>query len=472
MPIKPAQPPKFTKVARGGLEYSVELNDANLEASSWKNPRYSGCQTKTKVLNKYDINDITFGKTAAAQKYSRNIYFGNAVIGLSGTPEDTRLMRIENFSYIQTNKFFTINDDDTISVQRLETTKGENDSKNGFYRSFYEDFKEGSDCRLIIADDSIKTSLLDRYNIYFNGGALRKLFSYRQPAQSPTSQITFPNQQQTLRIREPRESFDGGIQFYNENDIRKFYTGSLDAYVSPALDELLGNFVGGGVGSILDGLGDLPGLSNNVDNFEAISDRYFDPFFEYRDNSDYKGDKRLFLTFCTESNISSTIPGNNIEAIRTIDENTTPPYDGTLHKTENLPELLTSEIVNIDFAPYFFRDTEDAQALRPGQQQIYTLSNRYLYNFAPNPNFGAETPAVRHCHTLITVCDDSVPSLLLNLPKEEHLPDGIGRKGFIIVPENIHPHIKQNLVHFLARAGVSLGTDVVPAIDNTYRKLM
>jgi hypothetical protein len=149
-----------------------------------------------------------------------------------------------------------------------------------------------------------------------------------------------------------------------------------------------------------------------------------------------------------------------------------PPYDGTLHKTENLPELLTSEIVDIDFAPYFFRDTLDAQILRPGQQQIYTLSNRYLYNFAPNPNFGAETPAVRHCHTLITVCDDSVPSLLLNLPKEEHLPDGIGRKGFIIVPENIHPHIKQNLVHFLARAGVSLGTDVVPTIDNTYRKLM
>ena len=70
-----------------------------------------------------------------------------------------------------------------------------------------------------------------------------------------------------------------------------------------------------------------------------------------------------------------------------------------------------------------------------------------------------------------TLTDDSNPSLLINLPKNNHLQDGIGQKGFIIIPENIHPHVKKNLTYFLAKAGVPLGIDVVPALDNEFKKL-
>ena len=71
----------------------------------------------------------------------------------------------------------------------------------------------------------------------------------------------------------------------------------------------------------------------------------------------------------------------------------------------------------------------------------------------------------------ISQCDDNVPSLLLELDKNIDLPDGTGKTGFVILPENIHPHIRQNLTYYLARIGIPLGVDVVPTIDNEFKKL-
>ena len=71
----------------------------------------------------------------------------------------------------------------------------------------------------------------------------------------------------------------------------------------------------------------------------------------------------------------------------------------------------------------------------------------------------------------ISLCDDSIPSLLVPLDKSLELLDGIGQKGFVIIPNNLHPHIKQNLTHYLSKAGVPLGVDVVPAADNEFKKL-
>ena len=72
---------------------------------------------------------------------------------------------------------------------------------------------------------------------------------------------------------------------------------------------------------------------------------------------------------------------------------------------------------------------------------------------------------------MFSTTEDAVPSLLLNLPKNEHIPDGVGANGFVIIPDNLHPHIKKNLTHFLAKAGVPLGVDTIPALDNTFEKL-
>ena len=174
----PQTPPTFTAVTAGSEEYSVEINDANFETKAWKSSRYDGSQTKTQVINKNTLGDVTFGLTPAVQKYTRNIYIGNAVIGMDDGGEDQTLINFTNFSYIQTNKSITINFDDTISVNEIETKKNDLDSKIGFYRSFYEDFPIGSDCRIVLLDNTIKSNLQSNYPVYFNGGQLQKLIRF------------------------------------------------------------------------------------------------------------------------------------------------------------------------------------------------------------------------------------------------------------------------------------------------------
>ena len=68
------------------------------------------------------------------------------------------------------------------------------------------------------------------------------------------------------------------------------------------------------------------------------------------------------------------------------------------------------------------------------------------------------TPAVfKSGSFMFTKCDDAVPSLLLPIDKKIQLLNGIGDKGFIIIPDNLHPYIKDNLTYFLTQAGIDVG---------------
>lgn len=434
----PQNPPTFTKVGTGSKEYSLELNDANFETKAWRLPRYEGSKTITSELNKYSSGDVTYGKTAATQKYTRNIYIGNAVIGMDqNASEDTNLMNIPAFSYATTIRYITINDDDTISDNKIETTKTNFDNKRGFYRAFYEDFPMGSDCRVVVNDESTKTNLKDRYNVYFNGGQLQKLISFNSPS---IVENTFDSSSQ-YGVQQIGTKFGALVNFYNKNEITKFYTGSLDA---------------------------IEGISANLTLTEFNS--YINPFFSnYKNTSDYIGDKRMFLSFCTQSGTPSTpSDGDEFEPIRTIVKNNVPV--GELYRTENLAEISTTEVKSINLSGTI------NPLLTFNITYLFTLNQVYDPGSVGSSNpftagRDAQPIAFKRGTHMITKCEDATPSLLLNLPKNEHLPDGVGGKSFVIIPENLHPHIKRNITHYLAKAGISLGVDTIPALDNTYAKL-
>ncbi len=60
--------------------------------------------------------------------------------------------------------------------------------------------------------------------------------------------------------------------------------------------------------------------------------------------------------------------------------------------------------------------------------------------------------------------------LLTDLNKGEHLPDGEGTKGFILIPDNLNPRIKANLDYYLGRAGL-IKKEVAPKYkDKTIKK--
>ena len=54
----------------------------------------------------------------------------------------------------------------------------------------------------------------------------------------------------------------------------------------------------------------------------------------------------------------------------------------------------------------------------------------------------------------ISKLDNRPNFILTDLNKQEHLPDGEGTKGFILIPDNLNPRIKANLDYYLGRAGL------------------
>jgi hypothetical protein len=67
---------------------------------------------------------------------------------------------------------------------------------------------------------------------------------------------------------------------------------------------------------------------------------------------------------------------------------------------------------------------------------------------------------------IISKLNDSIPSLLIKMNSETQLPSGIGDSPFIVIPHNLHPFIKDNLIYILSTAGVDIGSTQVPKVIN------
>jgi len=55
-------------------------------------------------------------------------------------------------------------------------------------------------------------------------------------------------------------------------------------------------------------------------------------------------------------------------------------------------------------------------------------------------------------HQLSVLRDE--PTLIINMDKESELNDGLGDNGFVMVPQNCHPQVKNNVEYYLEKAGL------------------
>jgi len=212
----------------------------------------------------------------------------------------------------------------------------------------------------------------------------------------------------------------------------------------------------------------------------------FDAFFEFKANSSYVNDKRLFISFISGSTGTGK---NNNTTITPLVLNKEENHGGNKGAIRNdLSFVSTCEIDSVTFNDVASNSVHDEYIFNVSPKNNLSQDYQNLQNHTPLGASSGQTvfgtggispqdPLVNRIAGYIsgsiqfTLTDDSNPSLLLNLPKNNHLQDGIGQKGFVIIPENIHPHVKKNLTYFLAKAGVSLGIDVVPVLDNEFKKL-
>lgn len=483
-------PPTWTAVTTGSDEYSVELNDANLETKAWKSSRYDGSRTITQRLNKYSDNDKTYGKTAATQKYSRNIYIGNGIIGMdTDSSEDVTLVNFPYHSYATTNQFITVNEDDSVSTTKLEFIDGNDNSKKiGFYRSFYEDFPIENKCQISINDNTVRNFLSDNHNIYFNGGILQKLlhiqsgnYSNVGPSQdfslisfitasikeSVLSSTSYDNASNPSDFNTPF-GYRGELLLVASSSTGNF-TDSTSTHTGSLFNqEIYQNWFTGSLEKNVTVFGVKPGdsYSTKVFSFAGVYD-FLNNFFNYQYNSNYKGDKRMFITMVEPHTVEELESGFNNQPIYT--------YRSGSYVTEGfisnrLSELSTVEINELNSGSIAVGNLGQLGLLTSNINNLpfnycTTGSLSYITSKVGQPN------AFREGGVIFSKTEDSIPSLLLNLNKARELPDGLGSKGFVIIPENLHPHIRKNLTHFLSKAGISLNVDVVPVLDNTFKKL-
>ena len=55
-------------------------------------------------------------------------------------------------------------------------------------------------------------------------------------------------------------------------------------------------------------------------------------------------------------------------------------------------------------------------------------------------------------HQLSVLRDE--PTLVVNMDKESELGDGLGDSGFVVIPQNCHPKVKNNVEYYLEKAGL------------------
>ena len=102
------------------------------------------------------------------------------------------------------------------------------------------------------------------------------------------------------------------------------------------------------------------------------------------------------------------------------------------------------------------------------------IENTYTYNLfdesggSGNPGLITETRTVKAAyfypfssHQLSVLREE--PTVIINLQKESELFNGVGEKGFVIVPDTTHQKVKDNLEYYLEKAGLIEKTTITKA---------
>lgn len=234
-------------------------------------------------------------------------------------------------------------------------------------------------------------------------------------------------------------------------------------------------------------------------------------FISYKNNSDYTGDKRFFITvagphdnsyFPTGSNpignpgnptpLYSFIADNNhtgsvVQAGSTIDSNAKLfnlatlevsavnhlKYSGSLTYSsfEMVEFRFNPNISTLNISGHTFGD----KVPQSGSIDVSTTPVQSVRNIISTENdaltYGnGVVPNLRSGSFMFSITDDDVPSLLVPLKKERDLSNGKGDKPFIVISDNLHPYVKDNLLLYLSKAGIDIGGSATDSIEESTQK--
>ncbi len=182
-------------------DYIVEFNDSVLDMHSWAGPRYNGCKTIGKEINKYNARSIgaqgigalqignnfiideyftldpwpgdkTYGKTPNVENKTTALYITSTVVG--GLEEEDLYARIKHHSYVKIEQILIINlNDDTVKILDSQT-----EDFTPYHRYITTDFPTRGKFALKLLDNNVQSNVKNEYTVKMNKGWLLNSFEY------------------------------------------------------------------------------------------------------------------------------------------------------------------------------------------------------------------------------------------------------------------------------------------------------
>lgn len=206
-------------------------------------------------------------------------------------------------------------------------------------------------------------------------------------------------------------------------------------------------------------------VTNTFTPSERLGRSNFNEFLKaalrHKEEAIWKGDKRFYITFLPSINNTAVNFGNSDNRREVINYNIRTKLTGSFNnidgsqKTNNLAELSTAEIVS----------HVGGTAHQVILDSKFPLNQQYIARqYGPDATIDlhghpSSPPLFTSGSYLISKINDDNPSLLVELNRDQQLPNGLGDKEFIVIPENLHPFVKDNLEYFLTRAGINVSGD-------------
>ena len=451
--------------------FSVEFDDALLDLDGWKNPRYDGSKLTGQKINEYNNGDVTYGKNPVLTNKTVALYIGNTLIG--GEDEDEQYAYIKKHSYVDINRILIINPE-TDKLTLLDATQ---EGFNSFHRFVTNDLPTGGSFNIRLLDYSIPNSLNANTQNYvkMNKGWLLKSFKYGE----------FINDNSSATI---------GLEYSGSLALFKQLAWSLSSPFPTALVFQYGLKSGGSSG-VVDFSPSYVSASIKSNKF---TDQYYNGAYTFPSfNTSTSGSFVSASKFIGTSTINFLVTNSlSTELHLTLfkgEFDFAPSFNdersiGTFEVDRKLTSVGTSSF--LDNAPLFPLLSLKGQTgsrfwpTRPAtSSQISAVDVDNMKSFEDNGS--SKTVAYIH-QSFISSQPTDMPlydksetfqgeftyelsfldkshTLIADIDKESSLPNGIGEKGFVIIPQQLDKRVKLNIDYYLSKAGL---------IDETFTKII
>ena len=393
-------------MAIGDKSYTVEMNDSEFEREGWKRGRYKGTKLTSAKINKFTPGDITYGKEPVIEQYTKTVYvfnqannsFGtNAGVFYPSTDEfdqtlpDKQIIGAVNFK-IDRAVTFTIGNPRDFSQIEPGTDK-EDPSFHYFDTLIKTDLSLFNSCSVRFFDNVNNGFVKSKYTVGYNRGEFTPAAAYFQDASATNTEVHATSGESQFDY----ELSNNGRLYINPN-VEEWFISQTGASGSQ------GTLNAGNTAITINHAGNSSSINSMVGYFFGLSSRLGnkkDPYYISFD----KGNQGVGIF-------------NQKNIIRAFD----------LHELEDSGSninLSTNEFSIKTTGRYGSTFTGNYESTTGERKEEFILFREKKTNNNVHLNFNLITEA----------------------------PAGVGNGG-IIIPDNLHPAIKESLNVYLGNAGL------------------